>query len=355
MTGQLMKGNEAMAEAAVLAGCRFFSGYPITPQNEILEYLSVRLPEIGGTFVQAESELAAINMALGAAVAGARTMTGSAGPGFSLLQEGLSYLVAGDIPAVIVDVARFGSGIGEICQGQADYGLVTRGNGHGDSYVPVLAPASVQEGAELTFEAFELAEKYRHPVILLSDAAIGQMMEPVIFRDAIEIDIDRFDWTVKGCKITDPPRKISNIHYYMPEYDDYLRAKYQKMRDEEQRWESIQVSDADLVLVAYGISSRICKEAVSRARKAGLKLGLIRCISLVPFPVRAFEEVPSSCKALMTVEMNITGQMSDDVRLACKCRVPVYSYGTGMHVPLSNTIISHARNILAGSIHSEVF
>ena len=348
MAEVIMKGNEALAEGALRAGCGFFSGYPITPQNEILEYLSRRMPEAGGAFVQAESELAAINMVLGAASAGARSMTASSGPGFSLLQEGISYLIAADLPAVIVDVARFGSGIGEISQGQCDYKLVTRGNGHGDSHLIVLAPASVQESADFVSLAFRLAEEYLHPVIILSDAAIGQMVEPVELPAQEQISIDRFDWAVKGCPKTDPPRKVTNIFYYMDDYNSFLRAKYQAMTDNEQRWESDRVEDAELVLVAYGISARIAGEAVQMARKRGLKLGLIRPITLYPFPVRAFVELPA-CRCLMTVEMSITGQMAEDVRLAVACRRPVHTFGTGIKVPSSQDIVRHAERLLTGN------
>lgn len=342
----LMKGNEALAEAAVRAGCNFYAGYPITPQNEILEYLSLRMEDTGGTFVQAESELASINMVLGAAAAGARAMVTSSGPGYSLFQEGISYLVAGDIPAVIVDVARFGSGIGEISQGQCDYGLVTRGNGHGDSKLLVLAPASVQESVDLIGKAFDLAEQYRHPVIVLSDAAIGQMVEPVSLPESRICDIDREEWTVKGCKGDEESRKITNIFYYMDDYEGFLNAKYAEMEKNEQRWESVQVEDAELVIVAYGISSRIAKEAVAIARSRGMRLGLIRPISIYPFPVKAFKALSNECRALMTVEMSIIGQMGEDIALATRCNYPVYTYGTGIRVPRCDDIIAFARDIL---------
>lgn len=351
----LMKGNEALAEAIIRSGCRFYSGYPITPQNEILEYLSQRMPEAGGTFIQSESELAAINMVLGAAAAGARAMTSSSGPGFSLMQEGLSYLIAGDIPAVIVDVARFGSGIGEISQGQCDYKLVTRGNGHGDSHLLVLAPASVQESVDLMMQAFPLAEKYRHPVIILSDAAIGQMVEPVCLPPQEEVDIDRDDWIVKGCKGRQESKKITNVFYYMDDYNTFLREKYEEMKKNEQRWESILTEDAELILVAYGISARVCKEAVSKARKQGIRLGLIRPISIFPYPVDAFADLGENCRAFMTVEMSITGQMAEDVKLSVQCRYPVYTYGTGIKVPRSMDIVEKAVQILEGKMEREVF
>ena len=289
MAKVLLKGNEALAEAALAAGCRFYSGYPITPQTEILEYLSWRMEDVGGVFIQAESELAGINMVLGAAAAGARALTTSSGPGFSLKQEGISYLVAADLPAVIVDVMRIGSGLGDIAQGQGDYWQLTRGGGHGDYHTLVLAPASVQENANMMAEAFDLAEKYRHPVLIASDAAIGQMIEAVEIPEFVEHDINKYDWTIKGCKKGCEQRKIQNVYYTHPDYEGYLSSKYAQMEEEEQRYENIQVEDAEVVLVAYGISSRVSREAVEIARAQGFKLGLIRPITLWPFPKKAFE------------------------------------------------------------------
>ena len=307
MAKVLLKGNEALAEAALAAGCRFYSGYPITPQTEILEYLSWRMEDVGGVFIQAESELAGVNMVLGAAAAGARALTTSSGPGFSLKQEGISYLVAADLPAVIVDVMRIGSGLGDIAQGQGDYWQLTRGGGHGDYHTLVLAPASVQENANMMAEAFDLAEKYRHPVLIASDAAIGQMIEAVEIPEFVEHDINKYDWTIKGCKKGCEQRKIQNVYYTHPDYEGYLSSKYAQMEEEEQRYENIQVEDAEVVLVAYGISSRVSREAVEIARAQGFKLGLIRPITLWPFPKKAFEEAKEA-KAFLTVEMNILGQ-----------------------------------------------
>lgn len=281
MAKVLLKGNEALAEAALAAGCRFYSGYPITPQTEILEYLSWRMEEVGGEFIQAESELAGINMVLGASAAGARALTTSAGPGFSLKQEGISYLVAADLPAVIVDVMRIGTGLGDIAQGQGDYWQLTRGGGHGDYRTIVLAPASVQENADLMVESFDLAEKYRHPVLIASDAAIGQMIEAVEIPPFQEHDINKFDWTIKGCKKGTEQRKIQNVYYTDPNYESYLSDKYDQIEKTEQRYENIQVEDAEVVLVAYGISSRVCREAVDVAREQGFKLGLIRPITQI--------------------------------------------------------------------------
>lgn len=345
MAKVLLKGNEALAEAALAAGCRFYSGYPITPQTEILEYLSWRMEDVGGEFIQAESELAGINMVLGAAAAGARALTTSSGPGFSLKQEGISYLVAADLPAVIVDVMRIGTGLGDISQGQGDYWQLTRGGGHGDYRTLVLAPDSVQENADMMAEAFDLAEKYRHPVLIASDAAIGQMIEAVEIPEFIEHDIDKFDWTIKGCKKGTEQRKIQNIYYTHPDYETYLADKYAEMEEQEQRYENIQVEDAELVLVAYGISSRVCREAVEAARAEGLKLGLIRPITLWPFPVKAFEEAKAA-KAFLTVEMNILGQMVDDVKLATCGKYPVDHYGSIFEIPEYDGIIEKAKEML---------
>ena len=344
MAKELMKGNEALAEAAIRAGCRFYSGYPITPQTEILEYLSWRMDEVGGTFVQTESELAGINMLLGAAAAGARALTSSAGPGFSLNQEGISYLVAADLPAVIIDVMRIGTGLGDIAQGQGDYWQLTRGGGHGDYHTIVLAPASVQENCDMMETAFELAEKYRHPVLIASVAAIGQMAEGVNLPELKDHDINTYDWAVRGCKHGDAPRKIQNTYYTRPDYVEYLRDKYAAM-DSEQRWENYKADDADVVLVAYGISSRVAKEAVNEARAQGFKLGLIRPITLWPFPDRAFAECKNA-KAFMTVEINILGQMVDDVRLAIRDSRPVDFYGTFFGLPESDVIVGKARAML---------
>ncbi|MDO5391311.1 MAG: 3-methyl-2-oxobutanoate dehydrogenase subunit VorB [Eubacteriales bacterium] len=344
MAKVLLKGNEALAEAALAAGCRFYSGYPITPQTEILEYLSWRMEDVGGEFIQAESELAGINMVLGAAAAGARALTTSSGPGFSLKQEGISYLVAADLPAVIVDVMRIGTGLGDIAQGQGDYWQLTRGGGHGDYHTLVLAPASVQENADMMSEAFNLAEKYRHPVLIASDAAIGQMIEAVEIPEFKEHDIDKYDWTIKGCKKGCEQRKIQNVYYTHPDYEGYLKEKYRQM-EQEQRYENIQVEDAELVLVAYGISSRVCREAVEFAREEGLKLGLIRPITLWPFPVKAFEAAKEA-KAFLTVEMNILGQMVDDVKLATEGKYPVDHYGSIFEIPEPDGIIAKAKEML---------
>lgn len=348
MSKVLMKGNEAFAESCISAGCRFFSGYPITPQTEILEYMSWRMEEVGGAFIQTESELAGVNMAFGAASAGARALTTSAGPGFSLKQEGISYLCGSDVPAVIADVMRIGSALGDIFQGQGDYWQLTRGGGHGDYRTIVLAPASVQENADLAYLAFDLAEKYRHPVIIGSDAAIGQMAEPVELHEMREHNIDEFDWAVHGRRKGEKQRVITNVYYQMgaDNYMTYLREKYAQIEANEQRWECVCTEDAEIVLVAYGISSRVSKEAVKVARRRGMKLGLIRPITLWPFPKKAFDALGEQVKGFLCVEMSILGQMRDDVVLACGNRRPVEDYGEFANVPSVDVILEMAGEML---------
>lgn len=348
MSRVLMKGNEAFAEACLRAGCRFFSGYPITPQTEILEYMSWRMAEVGGQFVQTESEVAGINMLFGAAACGQRALTTSSGPGFSLKQEGISYLCACDIPAVIADVMRIGSGLGDIFQGQGDYWQLTRGGGHGDYRTIVLAPASVQENADMAYMAFDLAEKYRHPVIIGSDAAIGQMVEPVELPQMREHDCDAYDWVIKPRMANEKQRVIWNTYYPMgaANYVGYLREKYARIEAEEQRWESVSTDDAEIVIVAYGISSRVSKDAVKMARSRGIKLGLIRPKTLWPFPKKAFDELGTQVKGFLCVEMNILGQMCDDVRLATAGRLPVESYGEFANVPSESVILEYVERML---------
>lgn len=345
----LLRGNEALAEASIRAGCRFYSGYPITPQSEILEYLSWRMDEVGGDFIQTESELAGINMVLGAAAAGARAMTTTSGPGFSLMQEGISYLAADDIPAVIANVMRIGSGLGDIFQGQGDYWQMTRGGGHGDYRSIILAPASVQECADLGYLSFELAEKYKHPVLIASDAAIGQMVEPVKLPEYHSHDIDYDDWILKPRKKGEQQRYVVNTFYKMgaPHYPRYLLDKYDRISQQEQRWEEINTKDADIILVSYGISARICKEAIQHAHQMGdLNLGLIRPITLWPFPEQAFLSLDKSVKGLLSVEMSILGQMVDDITLAVQSKLPVSYCGSFSKIPSFEEIIVHAKEFL---------
>lgn len=330
MGKRLMKGNEAIAEAAVRSGCKFFAGYPITPQSETLEYLSFRLPEEGGVFIQSESEIAGISMVYGACAAGFRAMTSSSGPGYSLLQEGISYIASAELPCLIVDVMRYGSGLGDIFVGQSDYWQAVKNGGHGDYRSIVYAPASVQESMDLVSIGFDKAEEYRNPVTILSDASIGQMMEPVELPEKKEHDPDKFKWALKG-KGDDEFTRVTSVMYFQDDYDNYIASKYKNIEENEQLWEEIQTEDAEIILVAYGISSRICEEGLSIARKNGFKVGLIRPISLYPFPLDAFKKL-QNVKSFISVEMTALKQMSEDVALACRMKKPVYSLSGGMEI-----------------------
>ncbi|MDR2302498.1 MAG: 3-methyl-2-oxobutanoate dehydrogenase subunit VorB [Deltaproteobacteria bacterium] len=347
-----MKGNDALAEAAVRAGCRLFAGYPITPQSEILEYLSWRLPQAGGQFVQTESEIAGINMIIGGAATGQRVMTSSSGPGFSLKQEGISYLASIELPAVIVDVARFGIGLGDVTVGQGDYFQATKGGGHGGYFIPVYAPASIQENADLVVKAFDTAEKYRTPVIILTDASIGQMCGSLNLPEVRDLKRDRFDWALGGPgerpaygrKLTDR----SYTDFPGGEYIGHIRERSELMVKNEQLWEEVEAADAEVLLVSYGISSRVCKEAVKMARNEGLKLGLIRPIALWPFPTRAFAQYNGKVKGYMSVEMVSIPQMAQDVFIASRGSSPVYALATGNDIAVSENIIENVKAILAG-------
>jgi len=325
----LMKGNEAIPEAAIRSGCRFFFGYPITPQNELPEYMSRELPKHGGTFLQAESEVGAINMVYGAAGAGARVMTSSSSPGIALKQEGISYIVGSEVPCVIVNMMRGGPGLGSIQPSQADYFQSTRGGGNGDYYMPVFAPANIQEAVDIMMEAFDIADFYRHPVMLLGDGMIGQMMEPVEFKEPPKRDLPPKDWATTGTGGTRKPNIINSLRLDPAELEElniHLQEKYQKMRENEVRYETFQTEDAEFVFVSYGTSARVVKNAVGQLREKGVKAGLIRPISLWPFPHSVFDELPSSVRALMSVEMS-HGQMVDDVKIASAGRWPVGFYG----------------------------
>ena len=345
----IMKGNEALAEAAVRAGCRFYSGYPITPQTEVLEYLSWRMAEVNGTLVQTEDEITGLHMIMGAGLAGARCLSTSAGPGFALFQEGISYLSGTEVPSVLVDVQRVGSACGDIGVSQGDYDMI-KGNGNGDSYCITLTPASVQEMVDFTVEAFDLAEKYRMPVIILADAVIGQMMEGVTLPDFQEHDINKYDWSVKGMNGKAPTMVAGaafNFGGWEP-YADEQRRRRKEIMANEQRYENVNVADADVVMVAHGCSSRVCKEAVKKAEAKGIKLGLIRPKAVIPYPVDAFKEIKEDCKGLLVVEMSAYGQTVPDVKLASQCKFPVYGYFSVSVVPDSDTIISMVEDILAG-------
>jgi 2-oxoglutarate ferredoxin oxidoreductase subunit alpha len=326
----LMRGNEAVAEGAVRAGCRYFFGYPITPQNELFEYMARRLPEVGGIFLQSESELAGINMLFGAAAGGARCMTSSSGPGFTLMGEGLTALAAAQLPAVIVCVSRSGPGLGRIASAQSDYRLATRGGGHGDYQCLVFGPASAQELYELTYRAFELADTYRNPVIILSDAILGQMMEPVELERLPWIEAPQKEWAVSGKG--DNPRKVIKA---APHTDDelidwnrHLKEKYKRCMESEQRHEYLWTDDASVVLVAFGSTYRIALDALTRAREDGILVGMLRPISLWPFPEMAIRELLSRTERFLVVEAN-NGQMVEDVRLSVCGRAEVIHYGVG--------------------------
>ena len=320
----LMKGNEAIAEAAIRAGCRHYFGYPITPQTEIAAYMAKKMPKIGGVFLQAESEIASINMVYGAAATGCRVMTSSSSPGISLKSEGLSYIAGSDIPALVVNVQRGGPGLGGIQPSQSDYFQATKGGGHGDYRMIVLAPASVQEMASLTIKGFNLADKYLMTSMILADGTIGQMMEPISFEDA-EIETYEKPWALTG---TEGKRKhnVVNSLYLQP---DQLEAKnferferYKIVEENEPMWEAYMMEDAEYCVVAFGIASRVAKNAVVAARAEGIKVGLIRPITLWPFPTKALAKAADQVKSFISVELSM-GQMIEDVRLATQCKRPV--------------------------------
>ena len=325
---RLMKGNEAMAEAAIQAECDAYFGYPITPQSEVLEYLAREMPRRHGVVLQAESEVASINMVYGAAGSGARAMTSSSSPGISLMQEGISYIACAELPCLIVNVNRGGPGLGTIQPSQGDYFQATKGGGHGDYHLIVLAPNSVQEMADFVFLGFELADKYRNPVMMLSDGAIGQMMEKVIFHKR-EIVKPVKEWATIG-KQKDRERNIITSLFIKPEKMEQvnlkLNAKYAEICKNEVRYEEIMTEDAEYLLVAYGLSSRVSHKAVQLAREKGMKAGLLRPITLYPFPSVRIGELVPHLKGALTIEMN-AGQMVEDVRLAVNGRIPVEHYG----------------------------
>jgi len=324
-----MSGNTAVGEAAVLAGCTCYFGYPITPQNELTEYMARRIAEVpGGVFIQSESEIAAINMVLGAAAAGARAMTSSSGPGISLKQEGVSYLAADELPAVIVNMMRGGPGMGNISPAQSDYLQATRGGGHGDYRTIVLAPSSVQEAVDLVYVAFDLADMYRNPVVVLGDGMLGQMMEPVTFTAPPPKKEYPKDYVLTGASGR-PSRMIRSLLFDTKEEEEHnwkLFRKYQLMEQNEARYETFMLDDADMALLAYGIAARIAKGAIKRLRQEGLKVGLIRPITLWPFPRKIIQEAAKELADFFVFEMS-TGQMIEDVKLALEGKGHVHFYG----------------------------
>ena len=338
----LMKGNEAIGEAAITAGCRFYFGYPITPQSELTEYMAKRMPKENGVFLQAESEVAAINMVYGAAGVGARVMTSSSSPGMSLKQEGISYLAGALLPCVIVNIQRGGPGLGSIQPGQADYFQATKGGGHGDYRLIVLAPNSVQELADYTIKAFDLADKYRVPALILGDGALGQMMEPVEFSPSQEKPLEK-PWAASGMHGRTTPNVINSLFLKADELEAHnieLQKIYRQIEISEVKWEEVNTEDAELVLVAYGITSRICQTAMVMARAKGMKVGLLRPISLWPFPAEPLARIAKTADRFLTVEMS-AGQMVEDVRLAVNGAKPVEFYGrTGGMIPSPQEIFN---------------
>ncbi len=341
----LMSGNEVLAEAALIAGCRFYAGYPITPQNEIPAYMSRRMPEVDGVFIQAESEISAINMVFGASLTGTKAMTSSSSPGISLKQEGISYLAACELPAVIVNIMRGGPGLGNIAPSQSDYFQATRGGGHGDYRQVVLAPANLQEIVDLTIRAFELADKYRTPVMILGDGILGQMMEPVEIRPKTKDQRPKTkkDWILNGCKGR-RPRVIRSLlleNGELESLNEKLQEKYRHIKDNEALHEVLYGEDCEVMLVSYGTTSRICRSVVKRLREKGTKIGLFRPITLWPFPEKDLKKIAQHVDSFLVIEMSC-GQMIDDVRLSIDCRRPVYFYGrSGGGVPTEEEIITH--------------
>ncbi|MHB1483169.1 MAG: 3-methyl-2-oxobutanoate dehydrogenase subunit VorB [Saccharofermentanales bacterium] len=347
----LMKGNEAIAEAAVRAGCRHYFGYPITPQTEIAHYLAKRMVDVDGVFVQAESEVAAINMVYGAAAAGARTMTSSSSPGISLKQEGFSYIAGAEIPCVVVNIMRCGPGLGGILPAQGDYFQCVKGGGHGDYHNVVLAPASVQELYELAVEAFNIADRYNVLAMILGDGTTGQMMEPVLFKETEDIDEPAKDWAVTGRKGVKDHHVITSI-YIEPEIlenlNNRLQAKYRIIESKEVRVEVFNCEDAEIIITAFGSCARIVKNVIKMAAEAGIKVGLVRPITLWPFPSDTISEIADSCnvKSFLDIELN-AGQMVEDVRLAVNGKKPVHFYGrTGGMIPTQMEILDKIHDIV---------
>jgi len=352
MTKVLMKGNEAVGAAAIKAGCKYFFGYPITPQNEVPEYMSRELPKVGGIFLQAESEVAAINMVYGAAGSGGRVMTSSSSPGIALKQEGISYIAGAELPCVIVNMMRGGPGLGSIQPGQADYFQATRGGGNGDYRHVVYAPASIQETVDLIMEAFDVADLYRIPVMVLGDGMIGQMMEAVEFKEPKKRELPEKEWITTGTKEERKPNIINSLYLEPDELEEHnirLEKKHELITKKEKKFEVSNLEDADVVCVAYGTTSRIVKNAIEDCEKEGLKVGLIRPITLWPFPEEVFDEINENCKGLLTVEMSM-GQMVDDVKISAKGRWPVHFLGrSGGMVPNPAEVVNKIKEISGGA------
>ena len=349
MAKELLKGNVAFAEAAIRAGCEAYYGYPITPQTEALEHMAKRMPELGRVFLQAESEVAAINMVYGAACAGVRVMTSSSSPGVSLMMEGLSYIAGSEVPVVVVDIMRGGPGLGNIAPSQGDYNQIVKGGGHGDYRIITLAPATVQEIIDLTYEAFDIAERYRAIVVVLADGSIGQMMEPAELPTMQEVRKreDRPAWALTGARGRDP-RVITSIYIDPAEEEVFnlkLVEKQKEIEANEVRFKSLLLEDAEIAIVAYGTAGRIAQSAIKQARDEGIKVGLLRPISLYPFPYDEIGKVAGQVKRILVVEMS-GGQMLDDVRLAVEGKVPVDFYGRmGGMVPLPDEVFEQIQEL----------
>ena len=346
----LMKGNEALAEAAIRSGCRFFFGYPITPQTEVSAYMAKQMPKRGGTFLQAESEVAAISMVYGAAGAGARVMTSSSSPGISLKQEGISYIAGADLPCVVINIVRGGPGLGGIQPAQSDYFQATKGGGHGDYHLIVYAPSSVQEMADLIGTAFDKADQYRMPAMIIGDGMLGQMMEPVAFKEARTPEsLPEKPWATTGTGMKRKKNIINSLYLTPDELEDLNNARqkrYETILKEEVRVEEYRTEDAELILVAYGTIARIAMSAVNMLRDEGIKAGLIRPITLWPFPAEAISRRAETAKVFLTVEMS-QGQMVEDVRLAVNGKRPVYFYGrNGGMVPDQEAIVKQAKQYI---------
>ncbi len=352
MSKVLMKGNEAVGAAAIKAGCRYFFGYPITPSSEIPEYMSKALPEVGGVFLQAESEVAAINMVYGAGGAGARCMTASSSPGLSLKQEGITYIAGAEVPCVIVNMMRSGPGLGGIQPGQADYYQSTRGGGNGDYRTLCYAPASIQEIVDLVMLGFDKADYYRNPVLIVADGMIGQMMEAVEFKDPAPIKLPEKDWATNGTGGKRKPNVINSLFLQAEDlqaHNIHLQKKYKEIEENEVMYEAYGLEEAEVVLVAYGTTSRIVKTAMKQAEAKGIKVGIIRPITLWPFPNDVFNTIGNKAKGVLTVEMS-AGQMIDDVKIAVAGRIPVYFNGTqGGMVPTPANILADIEKIAGGT------
>jgi 2-oxoglutarate ferredoxin oxidoreductase subunit alpha len=355
MVRELMKGNEAIAEAAIRAGLQAYFGYPITPQTELLEWMARRMPELGRAFVQAESELAVINMVYGAACTGARVMTSSSGPGVSLMQEGLSYIAGTELPMVLVDVMRGGPGLGNISPAQGDYTQIVHGGGHGDYHPIVLAPASVQEAIDLTVMAFDLAEKYRSISVVLLDGSLGQMMEPGELPEMRPLKTKYPDWVTNGAKGRER-RFLSSIYMNPPEEEVAnfrMLRRWQEVVANEVRYKEYYLEDARYAVVGFGAAGRVALSAVRAARAEGIPVGLLRPITVAPFPTERIAKLSEQVEAMLVVEMN-SGQMLDDVRLATRGRIPVEFYGRlGGVMPFPDEVLSEIQRLAAGNFSLE--